>query len=246
MFFRILLNRPSASLLGEFYQIVTDSTDGTDALLTVENISSQYSVDFVDVFTPTKVNKNATELVPKFQNLNIQNNTIISDPGSLDFGMYSVEMSVLEWLEPELEKIIENAPTYYTHTASAVSSSLQLSFVCSVLLSLTYQIEALINQQNEAHTEMNFTDYSGPPISPSLHVPPVTPHRDPGSVPGNMEVGGTPGVGTGSNLGPGTGVESRARLLSLRCVCSRVLSKYRGVSLSLLSSDAVKDTSRFR
>jgi hypothetical protein len=209
---------------------------------------SQYTVDLLQEMTISKTTKNITELEPKFQNLNIQNDTSTADLGP-NSGMYTVETAVFEWLESELDIILDNAHTYHTQAASAASSSLQLSFVCSILVTLSCQLEALIWQQSEALTDNNFTDYSSTPISLSLPlpVPPVIPPRDLGSVPGIMITGGT-GGGTGS-IGAGTGLGSGtngAHLVSLRSACSRALSKYRGASLSLLSCDAVRDTSRFR
>lgn len=251
--FRILLNRPSASLLGEFYQCVTDSTDSTDTVRTVDSSTvSQYTVDLIQEMTVPKTTKNITDLEPKFQNLTVENEISSADPGLLNSNMYTVETAVFEWLESEIDFILSNAHTCHTQSASAASTSLQLSFVCSVLVTLGCQLEALIWQQSEALTDTNFTDYTSTPISLSLPlplpVPPVNTHpRDLGPVPG-ITITGNTGSGTGS-VGAGTGLGSGtngAYLVSLRSTCSRVLSKYRGASLSLLSSDAVKDTSRFR
>jgi hypothetical protein len=206
---------------------------------------SQYTVDLVQEMAISKTTKNVTELEPKFQNLKIQNDTSTVDLG-LNSGMYTVETAVFEWLESELDIILDNAHTCHTQAASAASTSLQLSFVCSVLVTLSCQLEALIWQQSEALTDNNFTDYSSTPVSLSLPlpIPPVIPFRDLGSVPGIMITGGGTGsIGAGTGLGSGT---NGAHLVSLRSACSRALSKYRGASLSLLSCDAVRDTSRFR
>lgn len=255
-FFRILLTRPAASLLGEFYQCITDSTDSTDTVRTGDSSTvSQYTVDLLQEMTVPKNTKNTTDREPKYQNLSIQNDTSTADLGPSNSGMYTVETAVFEWLESELDSILENAHTTHTQnvslsvSASAASTSLQLSFVCSVLVTSSCQLEALIWQQSEALTDTNFTDYSSAPMSLSLPlpVPPVIPPRNLGSVFGTTIPGGA-GGGTGS-VGAMTGlgsVTNGAHLLSLRSACSRALSKYRGASLSLLSCDAVRDTSRFR
>lgn len=139
---------------------------------------------------------------------------------------YDVEVAVLYWLESVLSSMTKNATLYYqknTRTLEgAAKSNLQLEFICYWLNALSCQVEALTLQQSTAHTETNCTD-SG---LYSAQISAAT-----------------------SNLGV-LDTEDRRRgtmdLSILRCVCSQVLSKYRGVSLSLLAFDVIRDTGRFR
>ena len=139
-----------------------------------------------------------------------------------------VEVAILYWLESVLSSVTKNSSMYFQ---GAVRNSLQLDFICYWLIVLSVQIEALTLQRNELKMESNCADTSS--NSNQLQAP-------------SSNLGNDNSSSSYRGVEMGSAVKGTMDLSILRCVCSQVLSKCRGVSLSLLSCDVIRDTGRFR
>ena len=165
-----------------------------------------------------------------------------------------------------MKLIIKTAHLYHTLTHAA-----HTGVVRNTLVIIGRQIESLIYQEKELNDDHNYTDTGGVKsatlsltgysniLQSSIDknnnktVTKVSDNKVRGDE--KKTVGGTVtgmGAGTGTGTGAGT-MRSQERTFSLkenmshlRCTASELLSTYRGASLYLLTSDVVKETSKFR
>lgn len=179
--------------------------------------------------------------------------------------LFIVEHSVINWLENSLKMIVKNAHLYHTLTHTA-----QTNVICSILVTIGRKIESLICQEKERSEENNYTDIGGLKSATLSLSGYSNSNLDNSKLKGQgrekekqIELGKSTiavagmGVGTGvvrnqeNSLSVTAGrlekALSAAQSMSvMRCTASQLLSSYRGVCLSLLSVDIVKETSKFR
>lgn len=264
---------PSASLFGEYYVNVTDmdsSTYGMNSTSIVRDdtntnkLTSNFNFDFIrEVESRTKNVETKT-----ISDVEIKCNNSAIYIGNNNSELFLVEHSVMRWLGDNLKLIIKNAHLYHTLTHTA-----HTGVVCNILVIIGRQIESLIYQEKEINEDHNYTDTGGVK-SATLSLPgysnilqlslnknnhnavtkvsdnKVSNENDKKS---SSKVRWTEmGKGTGIWTQTGT-VRSQERTFSLkenmfhlRCTASELLSTYRGASLFLLTSDVVKETSKFR
>ena len=174
--------------------------------------------------------------------------------------LFMVEHSVINWLENSLKTIVKNAHLYHTLTHTA-----QTNVICSILVIIGRKIESLVGQEKERNEENNYTDIGGlknatlslPGYSnlnsnsnSKILSPLDNSNSNSSKIKGQEKAGlaiAIAEVGGGAGVGRQEKALSRAQSMSvLRCTASQLLSSYRGVCLSLLSVDVVKETSKFR
>ena len=268
---RILTTQPSASLFGEYYNSVTDtdsstygtdsSTYGTDSTDTVRydanNITSTFTSDFIQEIESRTKNVDSQTISDTNKKLQI------SEKNKLESELFIVEHSVINWLANSLKMIMKNAHLYHTLTHTA-----QTNVMCSILVTIGRKIESLISQEKERNEQNNYTDIgelksatpSLPGYSNSNSNSKSSMSTDNNKFKGQgkereskIELGITTTgreIGTGIG-GGGVGRQEKALFVTesmsvLRCTASQLFSSYRGVCLSLLSVDIVKETSKFR
>ena len=255
---------PSASLFGEYYVNVTDTDSSTYGLddTNTNKVTSNFNLDFIrEVESRAKKMENKTI---SDSEIKCDNRVIYSENNSSD--LFLVEQSVMTWLGYNLKLIIKNAHLYHTLTHTA-----HTGVVCNILVIIGRQIESLIYQEKELNEDHNYADTGGVK-SATLSLPgysnilqssldknnnnnkAVTKVLD-NKVRGDEKktIGGTV---TGTEMGTGTEAGAmkcqgrtfslRENMSHLRCTASELLSTYRGAGLFLLTSDVVKETSKFR